>query len=180
MQLLEHAYPGLLDSRNSGQLVEVFVPFPFEGENENETETAIEAENEKECEERDGVIPVMSEGVEKVRVDEGGGDEDVFEIVTPTHSKPSQSDNKPTIDGGGVTVGSPVKGEGVMRVPVAGSLGSNQSSASSRRQLQLCVEPVTHTSSWEILSRRSSTSTRFSFRTVSDITKCNDDDVVVM
>ena len=163
MQLLGHAYPGLLESEFSGRLVEIYVPFPFEGEGEL-------------CDNGEGVRMgdgdemdlVMSDEVERER--EGREEDNVFEVGTPIHSKPSPSGGASPREVGEVNVGSPVKKggcEGVRGVPVVGSLQSNISSGSLRQRLQ--IEHTNDTSSWEIISKHSSTSTRFSFKTVSDV-----------
>ena len=157
MQLLGHAYPGLLESEFSGRLVEIYVPFPFEGEGEL-------------CDNGEGVRMRMGDGDEVEREKEGREEDDVFEVGTPIHSKPSPSGGASPREVGVVNVGSPVKKggcEGVRGVPVVGSLQSNVSSGSLRQRLQ--IEHTNDTSSWEIISKHSSTSTRFSFKTVSDV-----------
>ena len=74
-QLLEHTYPGLLNSEFSGQLVEIYVPFPFEyGEEEMEDILCNEA-----AEKAGSVGFTVGEGEgegdgDRGRGGEGGGD----------------------------------------------------------------------------------------------------------
>ena len=172
---MEHAYPGLLDSELSGQLVEIFVPFPFEGQGD-QVEGGREVEKEKEEEEEEEVDLGMSGEERRGRGGEGEREEDdVFtEDMSPLHSKSPRGVSIPQREGGVMIVGSlGVRGEGERRgrrvglAPAASSLPSNASSSSSRQRL--LVEQMNDTSSWEILSKQSSTSTRFSFKTVSDV-----------
>ena len=172
-QLLEHAYPGLLDCELSGQLVEIYVPFPFDEQGECEGGGSEGGKKE------DGGL-VMSGDV-KVRGggEEGeGGEDDVFsEEMSLLHSKSSRGVNisQREKEGGVMIVGSlgrrggseeEGRGRRVGAGPVASSLPSNTSSGSSRQRL--LVEQTNDMSSWEILSKHSSTSTRFSFKTVSN------------
>ena len=57
---------------------------------------------------------------------------------------------------------------GRWRPPVVGSLSSCPSSSGSSRQ-RLLVEQTNDMSSWEVISKHSSTSTRFSIKTVCDV-----------
>ena len=171
-QLLEHVYPGLLDTELSGQLVEIFVPFPFEGQGE------CEGEGEGGRRERGEDVDLVMSGEQRRGGGEGEEDDVFSEDMSPLLSKSPHGVNLSQVEkeGGGVIGGSlgrregseeEGKGKRVGAWPVVGSLPSNVSSGSSRQRL--LVDQTTDTSSWEILSKHSSTSTRFSFKTVSDI-----------
>ena len=72
LQLLEHAYPGLLNSEFSGQLVEIFAPVPFVFEEEENNE--VLCEGDAKVVGREGIVGEGEGERERWRGGEQGGE----------------------------------------------------------------------------------------------------------